>query len=172
MKTIKTFEAFVNEAKHIKLNSVGSVIDQDGIVYPQLKNGKPDLDNGVEFSEISDEWLEGLSDADRKLIAKFEEFTTSSGGVNEARYKANIPKMYIAYMGLIKKVRELEDKQKELAEPYFAAKDSGDKETMKSQLELMKKNQKSLDSFRVQLKKTEAKYIKDMDFYPGSEENL
>jgi len=101
-----------------------------------------------------------------KNVKTFESFVNES--INEGR-RGGIPKMYIAYMGLIKKVRELEDKQKELAEPYFAAKEEGDTETMKSQLELMKKNQKSLDSWRVQLKKTEAKYIKDMDFYPGSD---
>tara|TARA_B110000971_G_scaffold194625_1_gene208467 strand:- start:139 stop:699 length:561 start_codon:yes stop_codon:yes gene_type:complete len=85
MKHIKLFEDFLNEAKYTKLNSVGSIIDQDGIVYPQLKNGKPDTDNGVEFSEVSDEWLEGLSDADRKLISKFEEFT--SNPLTEKQFK-------------------------------------------------------------------------------------
>ena len=76
MKHIQLFEDFLNEVKYTKLNSVGSIIDQDGIVYPQLKNGKPDTDNGVEFSEVSDEWLEGLSNADKKLVAKFEEFNS------------------------------------------------------------------------------------------------
>ena len=161
MKTIKTFEAFVNEAKHIKLNSVGSIIDQDGIVYPQLKNGKPDLDNGVEFSEVSDEWLEGLSDADRKLIAKFEDFTTSSDEVNEA----GMPKMYVKYMSVIKKIRELEDKQKELVKPYLDFKKSGDDDSAKSQLDLMKKNQKVLDGYRKNLASIESKYINNMDTY-------
>ena len=54
----------------VVLNSVGSIIDQDGIIYPELKSGKPDLDNGVEFSDVSDEWLDNLSDDDKKIIAK------------------------------------------------------------------------------------------------------
>mgnify|MGYP001082308400 CR=1 FL=1 len=104
-----------------------------------------------------------------KTIKTFEEFTSNvNESINENR--GGVPKMYVAYMGLIKKVRELEDKQKELAAPYFKAKEEGDEKTMKSQMKLMQKNQKSLDSYRVQLKKTEAKYIKDMDFYPGSDE--
>jgi len=158
MKRIKLFEDFLNEAKYIKLNSVGSVIDNSGNVYPQLKNGKPDLDNGVEFSEVSDEWIEGLSSADRKLVSKFESFTS---GVNEA----GVPKMYVKYMSVIKKVRELEDKQKELAEPFFKAKKEGDKEAMNAQMELMKKNQKTLDGYRKNLASIESKYIDNMDTY-------
>jgi len=152
MKHIQLFEDFLNEAKYIKLNSVGSAIDNDGNVYPQLKNGKPDLDNGVEFSEVSDEWIESLSSADRKLVSKFESFIS---GIDEGR----VPKMFLKHGAVVKKIRELEDKQKELATPYFKAKDEGDKDAMKAQMELMRKNQKELDGYRKNLASIEAKYI-------------
>jgi len=55
----------------IQLNSVGSVIDiEEKIVYPQLVNGLPDLNQGVEVYETSDEWFESLSNGDiNKLVA-------------------------------------------------------------------------------------------------------
>ena len=50
----------------ITLKSVGSLIDvEDKIVYPQMTNGLPDLDMGVELSECSDEWVLSLSVEDR-----------------------------------------------------------------------------------------------------------
>ena len=54
----------------LELNSVGSVIDiEEKVVYPQLVNGLPDLDMGVEVYETSDEWFEALSEGDvQKLI--------------------------------------------------------------------------------------------------------
>lgn len=97
-----------------------------------------------------------------KYVKLFEEFTSN---VNEGR--RGTPKMYVKYMAVIKKIRELEDEQKELAAPYFDAKESGDKEKMKSQLELMKKNQSTLDSFRRNLASIEDKYINNMDYFPG-----
>jgi len=93
-----------------------------------------------------------------KTIKTFESFTSD---VNEA----GMPKMYVKYMAVIKKVRELEDKQKELAEPFFKAKKEGDKEAMKAQMELMKKNQKALDGYRKNLASIESKYIDNMDTY-------
>lgn len=98
-----------------------------------------------------------------KTIKTFEAFTSE---VNEVRGN-KMPKMYVKYMAVIKAIRELEDKQKELAAPYFAAKEAGDKDTMASQLELMKKNQAELDSRRKNLASIEAKYIDNMDYFPG-----
>ena len=50
----------------LKLNSVGSVLDmEDGIVYPQLVSGLPDLEMGVPFDECSDEWIVALSSEDK-----------------------------------------------------------------------------------------------------------
>lgn len=72
MKHVKLFEAFVNEAKYTELESVGSFIDKDGMIYPAMTNSKPDLDAGVELSEVDDEWLDALSKEDKKIISKFE----------------------------------------------------------------------------------------------------
>ena len=53
----------------LKLNSVGSVLDmEDGVVYPQLVGGLPDLNMGVELSECSEEWVLSLSREARMKI--------------------------------------------------------------------------------------------------------
>ena len=55
----------------LELNSVGSVIDiEEKIVYPQMLNGLPDLDMGVEVYETSDEWFEALSEGDIDKLVK------------------------------------------------------------------------------------------------------
>ena len=55
----------------LELNSVGSVIDiEEKVVYPQLVNGLPDLDMGVEIYETSDEWFEALSEGDVQKLVK------------------------------------------------------------------------------------------------------
>jgi hypothetical protein len=87
-----------------------------------------------------------------KTIKTFEAFTSE---VNEG----GIPKMFLKHGAVVKKIRELEDMQKELSAPFFKAKDAGDKEAMKAQMELMKKNQKELDSYRKNLANIETKYI-------------
>jgi hypothetical protein len=49
----------------LKLNSVGSVLNvEDGIVYPQLLSGLPDLEMGVELNECVEDWFESISDDD------------------------------------------------------------------------------------------------------------
>ena len=106
-----------------------------------------------------------------KLLSMFKDGldTLSEGtyeSVNEAMSN-KAPKMYIKYAAVVKKVRELEDKQKELAQPYFDARSKGDSVKEKSQLELMKKNQAELNSYRRNLKNIEDKYINAMDYFPG-----
>jgi hypothetical protein len=56
----------------IRLDSVVSVLNiNEQYVYPQLEDGSPDLTNyGVSFDEVSDEWLERLSEED---ALKFQE---------------------------------------------------------------------------------------------------
>ena len=53
----------------VELNSVGALIDNElKIVYPQLTNGLPDLDNGIELDEVTMDWWMNLSIEDvRKL---------------------------------------------------------------------------------------------------------
>ena len=76
-KHIKLFEQFISEARYTKLESVGSIIDQDGMVYPMTVSGKPDLDNGTLFDEIDreDDWYSSLSTKDRKIVAQYESLT-------------------------------------------------------------------------------------------------
>ena len=53
----------------VELNSVGSLIDiEEKVVYPQMTNGLPDLDGGVEVYQTSDEWFEGLSETDLNTL--------------------------------------------------------------------------------------------------------
>ena len=53
----------------VELNSVGGLIDnEERIVYAQLTNGLPDLDNGIELDEVNMDWWMNLSIEDvRKL---------------------------------------------------------------------------------------------------------
>jgi len=53
----------------VLLNSVGSLIDlEEKIVYPEMENGLPDLDCGVDIYEIDDEWFESLNENDLNLL--------------------------------------------------------------------------------------------------------
>lgn len=55
----------------VELNSVGSLIDiEEKVVYPQMTNGLPDLDMGVEVYQTSDEWFDGLSENDLNTLIK------------------------------------------------------------------------------------------------------
>ena len=53
----------------VELNSVGGLIDnEERIVYAQLTNGLPDLENGIELDELNMDWWMNLSIQDvRKL---------------------------------------------------------------------------------------------------------
>ena len=83
MKHLKLFEAFLDEAKYIKLNSVGSVMDQDGVTYPMLNNGQPDLDSPVELADIDmeDDWYQSLNNKDRSEVDRM----MKKLGLNEAK---------------------------------------------------------------------------------------
>ena len=53
----------------VLLNSVGSLIDlEEKIVYPEMENGLPDLECGVDIYEVSDEWFEALNENDLNLL--------------------------------------------------------------------------------------------------------
>ncbi len=61
----------------LRLNSVGSVLDlEDNVVYPQLVDGLPDLNMGVQLDECSEEWLSSLSKKDsvKVEIASYQTF--------------------------------------------------------------------------------------------------
>jgi hypothetical protein len=74
------------------------------------------------------------------------------GVVNEA----GVPKMYVKYAAVQKKVRELEDKQKAMGAKYFAEKDPKKKAAM---LPLLKKGTEQLAGYRRNLADIEDKYI-------------
>jgi hypothetical protein len=75
------------------------------------------------------------------------------GKVNEAR---GLPKMYVKYMAVQKKVNELEAKQKEMAAKYFAEKELNKKAKM---LQDLKKGTEQLASYRRNLAAIEDKYV-------------
>ncbi len=54
----------------ILLDSVGSFIDNRGIVYPKLVNGLPDIENHMDIQDTYSEWRESLSDIDEKEVEK------------------------------------------------------------------------------------------------------
>jgi hypothetical protein len=67
-----------------------------------------------------------------------------------------VPKMYVKYMAVQKKVNELEAKQKEMAAKYFAEKELNKKAKM---LQDLKKGTEQLASYRRNLATIEDKYI-------------
>ena len=55
---------------YIKLDSVGAIIDDKAIVYPQNPNGTADLSSGTHVTELSDEFKDSLSEEDGTKIMK------------------------------------------------------------------------------------------------------
>jgi hypothetical protein len=84
--------------------------------------------------------------------------------------EAGVPKMYVKYAAVQKKVRELEDKQKAMGAKYFAEKDPKKKEKMMPDL---KKGTAQLAAYRRNLADIEDKYINSIwddtnDFQKGA----
>jgi len=50
------------------LESVGSCVDTDGMVYPMNVDDTPDLNGGSYFEDTTDEWSEALSEEDAGLL--------------------------------------------------------------------------------------------------------
>lgn len=75
---------------------------------------------------------------------------------NEIVSEAGVPKMYVKYAAVQKKVRELEEKQKVMAAKYFAEKDPKKKEKM---LVDLKKGTATLAGYRRNLADIEEKYV-------------
>jgi hypothetical protein len=74
--------------------------------------------------------------------------------------EVGVNKMYVKFLAVSKKVRELEDAQKSLAQKYFAEKDLNKKEALLTQL---KKGTDALKSFRRNLSDIEEKYVMNLD---------
>ena len=54
------------------LESIGSAITGDGVVYPLNVDGTPDMNMGVHLDDCTGEWWARLSINDKELIDKGE----------------------------------------------------------------------------------------------------
>ena len=54
----------------MKLESVGTVLESDGMTYPMLEGGGYDADQGIHLEDIEavGEWWDNLSDADYDTV--------------------------------------------------------------------------------------------------------
>ena len=53
----------------VNLDSVGCVVDENGVTYPMLVDGGYDEDGGIHINDIEEEyWFESLSDEDLAVI--------------------------------------------------------------------------------------------------------
>ena len=50
------------------LESVGSCVDPDGIIYPLNVDGTPDTNGGIDWLDTTDEWSTSLSEEDAGLL--------------------------------------------------------------------------------------------------------
>jgi hypothetical protein len=87
----------------------------------------------------------------KDMKGEFDESVVNEVGVN---------KMYVKFLAVSKKVRELEDTQKELSQKYFTEKDLNKKEALLTQL---KKGTETLKGFRRNLSDIEEKYVMNLD---------
>ena len=56
---------------YLELESVGSVVSNEGLVHPINTDGTPDTSNGVNIFECSDEWYWNLSLVDGYTLLNF-----------------------------------------------------------------------------------------------------
>jgi len=61
-------EVLINGIDYMELESVGSCIDTDGIVYPMNADETIDTNCGVDWLDTSDEWSDSLSEEDCGLL--------------------------------------------------------------------------------------------------------
>jgi hypothetical protein len=78
---------------------------------------------------------------------------------NESVNEAGVPKMYVKYLAVQKKIGELEQKQKEMAKSYFAEKEINKKDKM---LQDLRNGTRQLTMYRKNLMNIEDKYINDL----------
>ena len=53
------------------LESVGSCVDTNGVTYPLNVDGTPDMNSGVHFCDVSNEWFDSLSTKDYSEFLKW-----------------------------------------------------------------------------------------------------
>lgn len=73
---------------------------------------------------------------------------------------AGVPKMYVKYRAVLKKIGELEAAQKILADKYFQEKNPSNREKL---MPLLKKGTEVLKSYRKNLADIEDKYMDSLD---------
>jgi|TARA_R100000084_G_C4634439_1_gene140221 hypothetical protein len=56
---------------YVELKSVGSVVDNKGVIYPMYADGDVDVENGVNWIDADDEWRRSLSEEDLTLFYCF-----------------------------------------------------------------------------------------------------
>ena len=77
----------------------------------------------------------------------------------------NVPQIWVKYRRALERAKYLEEDQKKLAEPFFAAKNAGDEKTAQKHLKSLKKNQEKLTHIRGVIAHLETNYINNMDFH-------
>ena len=58
--------------KLVNLESVGNVIDENGVTYPMLADGGHDIFGGIHVNDIeNEEFFDALSDEDAEVVAEY-----------------------------------------------------------------------------------------------------
>ena len=96
----------------------------------------------------------------QKDLETFKKALLSKGFVEESVNESNVPKMYVTYLAVEKKLRELEVAQKAMAQLYFNEKDAKKKAAL---LDKLKQGTKVLQATRKNLSDIEAKYVMGLD---------
>jgi len=146
---LKTSKRLPNDKKENIKKSI--VVNQGLINY--YKETYKNLKNNESVNEAAPCWKGykqvGMKDKGGRQVPN----CVPEGKVNEA---SRVPKMYVKYMAVQKKVNELEAAQKAMATKYFAEKELNKKEKM---LQDLKKGTEQLASYRRNLAAIEDKYI-------------
>jgi hypothetical protein len=146
---LKTSKRLPNDKKENIKKSI--VVNQGLINY--YKETYKNLKNNESVNEAAPCWKGykqvGMKDKGGRQVPN----CVPEGKVNEA---SRVPKMYVKYMAVQKKVNELEAAQKAMATKYFAEKELNKKAKM---LQDLKKGTEQLASYRRNLAAIEDKYI-------------
>jgi hypothetical protein len=155
----KKLKHTISKKEWSKIPKYNKHIGMDGVHYIMKYDDK--LGTYLQGVEIVDESIKeaspcwkgykqvGMKDKGGRQVPN----CVPEGKVNEAR---GIPKMYVKYMAVQKKVNELEAAQKAMATKYFAEKELNKKAKM---LQDLKKGTEQLASYRRNLAAIEDKYI-------------
>ena len=149
---LKTSKQLPNDKKE---NIKKSIVVNQGLINYYKENLK-NLKNNESVNEASPCWKGykqvGMKDKGGRQVPNCVP--------NESVIKeAGVPKMYVKYMAVQKKIKELEEKQKVMASKYFAEKELNKKNKM---LQDLKKGTQQLASYRRNLASIEDKYLNNL----------